>query len=173
MKRLLAPLAIAALLIAGCGAPSDQVAATSATPTPTPTVAPTATPQEYASVIAEHEAGWREYEENIVDCALASVVGEGVLDEIKAMTCRTTSSTVTMTANKAIKDFRALDTPPSGMAELVVRTLIALEALGATGADKACSVDRESQACDDAATLTNGAIRPVVSVLDAWKPYTG
>lgn len=173
MKMLLTTLAISALMLTGCGATPDAAAKASATPTPTPTAAATTTPEQYASIIAEHEEGWREYEDNIVDCALASVVGKGVLDEIKALTCRTTASTATMTANHAIREFRALDAPSSDVAELVNRTLVVLEDLGSTGADKACTDDRESQACDDAATLTNGAIRPVVSVIDAWKPYTG
>lgn len=170
MKQLLAPLATAALLLTGCGSPSQAPAATSAAPLAIPA---TATPQQLASIITENEASWREYEDNIVDCALADVMGEGALDEVKVMTCRTAASTVTLMANNAARSMRALSAPPADMKDLVARTLVALDTLGASGADESCGSDRESDACDNDSTIANGAIRPVISVLDAWKPYTG
>ncbi|MEV8182797.1 hypothetical protein [Specibacter sp. NPDC078692] len=172
MKNLLKSLAVVASLLLLVGCRASNAPAPVQEPTPTP-VAATASPEQLASVITEHETSWREYEEDIVDCALASIVGKSVMDEIMALTCKTTSSTVAMTANAAARDLRKLDAPPAEMSDLVARTLLALDNLGATGADTECIEDRESEACENAATLANGAIRPLVSVLDAWKPYTG
>ncbi|MCC9068853.1 hypothetical protein [Arthrobacter cryoconiti] len=126
-----------------------------------------------ASIISEYENDWREYDAKIVDCALSEVLGSSVLDKIKAKTCRVTAATASINANLAAKNIRKLDTPPKEMGALVARTLAALDSLAATGAGKSCVTDNESVECGNDATKVNGAIRPVVSVLDAWKPYTG
>lgn len=173
MKKLLAPLAMAALLLTGCGgiveaAPSP----TSASPTPSPTPTPTTTAAQFASVIAEYETNWRDYSDEISNCAFARVVGKSAVDEIKVTTCGTTVVTVTLNAKTAARELRALGKPPAEVSALASRTLVALDALGSTGADKGCSDDKKSQACDEGETLANGAIRPVITVLDAWKPYT-
>lgn len=70
LKRLVT-LAVAAILaLSACGSESMESPSTP-TPTPVPTVEATATPAQFASIIAEHERNWRDYEDNMTDCAMA------------------------------------------------------------------------------------------------------
>ena len=169
MKQL-AVLAVGAVLaLSACGTESTDSAAAS-TPTPTPTVEVTATPAQFASIIAEHETAWRDYSDNITDCAFARIVGDTALDEMKVMSCGLTTSTVTLKAKTALKSIADLPSPDPEVAALVDRTVQALTPLSEIEASEVC-MDQASEACGDMATLTNGAIRPVIPVLDAWSPY--
>jgi hypothetical protein len=131
---------------------------------------PTATTAQFASILSESETDWREYEDNITKCAFASI-GTTVTDNIDMMTCSLTVQTVTITAKTAAKDIRKLPAPPAEVAPLVKRTLVALDALADSKASTTTCADARSEACDAAITKANGDIRPLVSVLDAWKPY--
>jgi len=166
-----AGILLAALSLSACGGSAPAAApspsATSSSPTPSP--APTATTAQFASILAEGEKSWREYNDNIGTCAFASI-SQAPVDQMQSFTCKLTAQTVTITAKTAAKDMRALPTPPTEIATLHARTLKALDHLASIDAYTACKDDK-SQACDDAESLTNGAIRPLVSVLDAWRPY--
>ncbi|MBT2568090.1 hypothetical protein J7I84_16615 [Arthrobacter sp. ISL-85] len=166
-----AALAACIILLTGCSG-STQAASTSpsATPTPTPTPTPTASVGQYASIIAENETAWRDYEDKIVDCALASI-GTKPLDYAKRTACRFTVQTVTVTAKTAAREIRQLPKPPAEIDTLVTRTLSALDVIGKNDATTACK-DTESDSCDAAETQVNGDIRLLTPVLDAWKPYT-
>lgn len=162
-----AALAACLILLAGCAAPAAQ---TASSPTPTPTPTPTASIAQYASVITEHEQEWRDYEENIGACAFASI-GTTPTDFAKRMTCRLTAQTVTLTAKIAARDIRKLPKPPAEIGTLVNRTLGSLDTIALNDASAACK-DTESESCDAAETQANGDIRPLIPILDAWKPYT-
>ena len=171
-RSLVLPAVVAStLLLSACGSgvAATGTASTSTTPTPTPTPTPTATVSQYASIIAEYEQDWREYENAIVDCAFASI-GTTAMDKITRLTCSMTVQTVTITAKTAARNMRELPKPPAEVSSLVERTLRALDPLAVNDAVEVCD-DAESEACDAAITKANGNIRPVVSVLDAWKPY--
>ncbi len=171
-RSLVMPAVVAvALVLSACGSDAAATGATStsttATLTPTPT--PTATVSQYASIITEYEQDWREYEDDIVNCALASI-GTKPIDKITRLTCSMTVQTVTITAKTAARNMRTLPKAPAEVSTLVERTLKVLDPLAVSDAVDACG-DAESEACDAAITKANGDIRPVTSVLDAWKPY--
>ncbi|WP_426986566.1 hypothetical protein [Pseudarthrobacter sp. Y6] len=162
-----ATLVACMIFLSGCGAPA-QSAAESPTPTPTPT--PTASVTQFASIITENEQAWRDYEENIGTCAFASI-GTTAADFAKRLTCRYTAQTVTLTAKTAARELRKLPTPPPEIDTLVSRTLRTLDVIGKNDASAACK-ETESETCDAAETQANGDIRPLIPILDAWKPYT-
>ncbi|MDQ0755778.1 hypothetical protein [Arthrobacter sp. B3I4] len=174
LRPLTAALVLAVFSLTGCtGAspvagtsPTTSSATASATPSPTPT----ATIAQFASILTEEEKTWRDYNDNITKCAFASI-GKAPIDKVQSTTCKYTVQTVTVTAKTAARKFRALPTPPAEISNLRTRTLSALDSLAAVEATTACK-DTQSSACDDAETLANGAIRPLISVLDAWRPYT-
>ncbi|MDQ0769555.1 hypothetical protein QF031_002304 [Pseudarthrobacter defluvii] len=153
-------------ILSGCAEPQ----AVSSTPTATPTPTPTATVAQFASIITENEQEWREYEENIGECAFASI-GTTATDFAKRTTCRFTAQTVTLTAKTAARQIRALPKPPSEISTLVNRTLGTLDTIALNDASAACK-ETESASCDAAETRANGDIRPLIPILDAWKPYT-
>ncbi|MEO5313190.1 hypothetical protein PV772_03560 [Pseudarthrobacter sp. CC12] len=166
-----AGLIVAALSLSACGGTTPAAdASPTATVSPTPSPTPTATVAQFASILTEQEKNWRDYNDNITTCAFASISTKP-LDQMQALTCKFSAMTVTLTAKTAAKNIRALPTPPAEISSLRTRTLSALDDLAAIDATTACK-DTESQACDDAETLANGAIRPLISVLDAWRPYT-
>lgn len=166
MNRLVVLAIAAVFVLSACGSESTEQQASA----PTPTVEPTATPAQFASIIAEHEGFWRDYADNITDCALARIIGEGQLDGIKVMTCGMNSSTVTMKAGSALKAIADLPAPDPEVAPLVDRTVNALTPLSRIDAFDACE-ESTSAECGEMETLVNGAIRPVIPVLDAWSPY--
>lgn len=163
-----AALAACLIILSGCAAP--QAASSSSSPTPTPTPTPTVSIAQYASIVTEYENDWRDYEENIGTCAFASI-GKTPTDFAKRITCRYTAQTVTVTAKTAAREIRALPKPPTEVDALVTRTLTSLDRIGKNDATTACK-DTQSDSCDAAETQANGDIRPLISVLDAWKPYT-
>lgn len=161
-----AALAACLMILSGCATPQ----AVSSSPSPTPTPTPTASVAQFASIITEHESDWRDYEENIGTCAFASI-GTTPTDFAKRTACRYTAQTVTLTAKTAARNMRALPNPPAEIDALVTRTLTSLDRLGKNDASTSCK-DTESETCDAAETQVNGDIRPLISVLDAWQPYT-
>lgn len=163
-----AALAACLIILSGCAAP--QSVASSPSPSTTPTPTPTASIAQFASIITEHEKGWRDYEENIGACAFASI-GKTPTDFAKRTTCRYTAQTVTVTAKTAAREIRTLPKPPAEIDALLTRTLTSLDRIGKNDATTACK-NTESETCDAAETQANGDIRPLISVLDAWKPYT-
>ncbi|MFK0002541.1 hypothetical protein [Paenarthrobacter sp. NPDC090522] len=170
---LLAGALLVGASLSGCGGASGAAQAdsvTSATATPTPSPTPTATVAQFASIITEREADWRDYEDNIVDCALASI-GKTAIDSVKRTTCGYSVSVVVLTAKQAAVQIRKLPAPPAEVQSLVTRTLTHLDVLAKNPAPTACE-DKQSEACDAAITQANGEIRPLITVLDAWKPYT-
>ncbi|MFK0040779.1 hypothetical protein ACIQTW_13170 [Paenarthrobacter sp. NPDC090517] len=171
MKHVLATMGAGLLVtsLAACGS-ANTTAESSPSPTPTPTPTATATTAQFASVITEREQGWRDYEEDIVDCALASI-GKSTIDDIKRTSCAYTVMTVTLTARQAVTELRLLPDPPDEVATLVERTVKALDVLAKNPAPTVCEV-KESEVCDAAITRANGEIRPLIPILDAWKPYT-
>lgn len=171
MKHILALIgaALLATTLAACGQ-ANVTGGPNSSPTPTPSPTATATTAQFASIITEREADWRDYEDNIVDCALASI-GKAPIDSVKRTTCGFTVQTVTLTAKQAAVEMRKLPSPPSEVQALVTRTLSALDVLAKNPSVTACK-DTKSDACDAAITQANGEIRPLISVLDAWKPYT-
>jgi hypothetical protein len=173
MKQFIGGALLLCLLpITACGstpAASSTPETTSATATPTPTPTPTATTAQFASILAENEKNWRDYEEDITKCAFASI-GTTPIDNANTIACSFTVQTVTVTAKTAARDIRKLPTAPAEVAPLVERTLVALDALAVSQASATCD-DARSEGCDAAITKANGDIRPLVSVLDAWKPY--
>lgn len=174
MKKLYplaAGLVFVALSLTACGgsAPAAAPSPSTSLASPTPSPTPTATTAQFASILAEGETNWREYNDNIGKCAFASISMQPI-DQAQTIACRFNAQTVTITAKTAARNFRALPTPPAEISALHSRTLKALDSLAAVDASAACK-DTSSQTCDDAETLANGAIRPLVSVLDAWRPY--
>lgn len=177
MKKVLLVLTLAAVVLTGCGggAVAESTSTPTATPTPTQTVEQTATAKQFASILAENETTWRAYAKDIVSCAYDKIVATNTAAKIHVLTCTMTAATVTMQAKTAQTNILKLPKPAPEVKDLVDRTIAALGPLSKTGADKAClgSDAATSSACDDAETLTNGAIRDVISVLDAWRPYMG
>ncbi|MGF6834551.1 hypothetical protein QF015_002734 [Paenarthrobacter sp. TE4293] len=170
-RALLVGTVLASVALAGCGGPggaaqADQAPSATATPTPTPA----ASVAQFASIITEREEARREYEDNIVECALASI-GDTAIDFAKRTTCGYTVSTVALTAKQAAAQMRKMPTPPAEVQSLVARTLTNLDVLAKNPAPTACE-DKQSEACDAAITQANGEIRPLITVLDAWRPYT-
>lgn len=165
-----AALVACLILLSGCAAPAAQQSAVSPSPTPTPTPTPTATVAQFASIITENEKEWRDYEENIGACAFASI-GTTAIDFANRTTCRFTAQTVTLTAKTAARNLRALPQPPAEIDPLIARTLRSLDVIAKNDASAACK-DTQSAACDAAETQANGDIRPLIPILDAWKPYT-
>jgi len=170
MKMHIGGATMAACLILLTGCASTQAATSAPSPTPTPTPTPTATVAQYASIITENEQEWRDYEENIGACAFASI-GTTATDFAKRTTCRFTAQTVTLTAKTAARELRKLPAPPAEVSTLVKRTLTSLDTIAKNDASTACK-DTENAACDAAETQANGDIRPLIPILDAWKPYT-
>lgn len=169
MKKALALAIGAILMLTACGGTAQSTPAT-ATPSPTPTPTPTAKPAQFASILSENEKNWRDYEDNISECAFARVVGKSAMDAVKVTTCGMTVVIVTLNAKSAIKAINALPTPDAEVKTLVDRTLTALEPLSKIESVNACS-DQKSETCSAAETEANGAIRGVTVVLDAWAPY--
>ncbi|XAS66542.1 hypothetical protein V3C33_13730 [Micrococcaceae bacterium Sec5.7] len=135
----------------------------------------TASAKQFASILAENESSWRAYSKDIASCAYDEIVATDTAAKIHAMTCTITAATVTMQAKNATRDILKLPKPAPEVKDLVDRTIAALGPLSKTGADTACmgSGAATSSKCDDAETAANGAIRGVISVLDAWRPYMG
>lgn len=159
-----------ALVVSGCAGTSQPGSSTPAsTRSPTPTAVPTATPKQFASIIAEDETTLRNYYGSIVDCALADV-SKDMASSIKVLTCRTTAQTVTLDAQNMLRDIGKLPKPDPEVSSLVDRTINVLTPLAAINASLKCK-DIQSADCDAAETAVNGAIRNVIPVLDAWKPY--
>ncbi|MCT9871757.1 hypothetical protein [Paenarthrobacter aurescens] len=173
MRKNWGPILLVSVGLTGCSSAGSEpapVTSTAVTAAPTPTPTPTTSVEQFASIITEREEAWREYEDNIVACALASI-GDTAIDFAKRTTCGYTVSTVVLTAKQAAVQIRKLPTPPAELQSLVARTLTNLDVLAKNPAPTACE-DKESEACDAAITQANGEIRPLITVLDAWKPYT-
>jgi hypothetical protein len=173
LNRTLSALIAAATIVtalSGCSS-AAPAAETSPTPTQTPTSVPTATPRQFASIIAQYDKTWRDYADNIVKCSLADVQTD-TISSMERITCSMTAETVTLDAKSAIRDIVKLPKPDPEVSDLVTRTLDTLTPLSNIDAMTQCK-DMTSASCDEAKTAVNGAIRPVVSVLDAWKPYIG
>ena len=166
MNRLVVLAVAAVLVLSACGSESAEPRASA----PTPTVEPTATPAQFASIIAEHQGFWRDYADSITDCAFARIIGDGDLDGIKVMICGMNASTVTMKAGSALKAIADLSVPDPEVAALVDRTVNALTPLSQIDAFDACE-ESTSDECGEIEVLVNGTIRPVIPVLDAWSPY--
>ena len=159
-------LAVGAILaLSACGTESMEPVST-----PAPTVEMTATPAQFASIIAEHKASWQDYADSMVDCALARVLGDSAMDSIKVTTCSLTASTVTLEARSTLKAIDALPAPDAEVAALVERTVNVLTPLSQIEASEACA-EPASETCGDMEATVNAAIRPLVPVLAAWSPY--
>ncbi|WP_413247826.1 hypothetical protein [Sinomonas flava] len=166
---MLRAVSAAAICLSGCAAPATQSSSATSTHGATPTPTPTASARQFASILAEYEKDWRDYEDNIFDCALAGVQKD-TISSVKRLTCSMTVQIVTLNANTALRDIMKLPTPEPEVKSLVDRTIAALAPLSQIDAVTACK-DQASAACDAAEIEANGAIRGLVSILDAWKPY--
>jgi hypothetical protein len=167
-----------ALLLAGC---TSAVTPSQAPETPTPgteTAPQTATPQQFASIIAGHESDWRKTIKGAADCRYLWVMGaEDAMEETEAMTCYVREATIVMTAATAAKEIRELE-PSNDMASLVTDTLAELDAISAVDLEGACGEPFDDDAPNDTKKCTAaigslyGNYVSFKKVLDAWKPYT-
>lgn len=180
-----AVLALAAL--SGCSGqpePAPTVAVTasvaqSPTPTPEPTPSlPSATPEQFASLIATYEPDWRETIEEAGDCRWYWVTYEDDDDlttRVQALSCYLREAAMTMTAETATKKLDALGPPPESMASLVNDTHAALAKVVAADMDGQCGTSLDEIEDEDACTAAAGAaIRAydhLEDVLNAWRPY--
>ncbi len=176
MKRSL--LVMAAVLLAGCsggtGAPTDSISAAATPGTPSPS---TATPQQFASIIAGQESDWREVIKDAADCRYLWVLGTStVSDKTEAMTCYVREATIVMTTGTAAKKIRAL-APSSDVQPLVTQTLVALDAISLVDLEGVCGepfgdAPKETKKCNAALGELFSNYGTLKKVLDEWKPYT-
>ncbi|GAB2742502.1 hypothetical protein [Sinomonas soli] len=172
-KSLIARAVVVLFVLSGCSAqaqPAVSPPPPSTSPSPTPTQAATA--QQFASLIAEHEAAIREFSSiDQMNCGLA-VFHEERTDERER--CVGVTASVASAMEAIIKGFDALPAPPAEVAALVQRTRDAIGDAGSTdfvgncvGAGKA-----SSRACSHPLAATVDATHRTGPVLDAWRPYT-
>lgn len=161
MKKILAPVAVAALLLTGCGSSAEP-------PTPAD---PTASAEQFASIIAEHASVWREYGDKMSDCQSYSI-GMATPTSLQRLFCGANASKVSSHAYTANGDIQALPKAAPEVSSLVGRTVAALSQVASTAADQRCS-DAATDACATAIERVNDAVDQLLPILDAWKPYTG
>lgn len=188
-------VALAALLLVGCGAAeantdeptADTPAATAAseatkpsptpTPTPTPTPSPSPTyapPQQIASIIAEHEADWRETIEAAEDCRVMWMEkSDDPIVEVKVMSCHLREATLSLQSKTVLEELDAL-TPEPSMSRLVTETKLALASIKAAAVDEKCGPSGES-ADTAGCLLAHGNAHlgydALEDALNAWGPY--
>jgi hypothetical protein len=184
IHRIAAALVIPllALTLTACSG-NDSNASTEAVSTPVETVqAPEATPEsteatpeQLASIVAGYETDWRDTIEGAGDCRLTWTVGDATdpTTNMEGMACFLNEQTLTMTAETAGKDLRAL-TPPSSMQTLYDDTLTALDGIKSVPLEDDCGTDSWPSS-DETCSTTLGELftgmRSLETVLDQWGPY--
>lgn len=191
MKSLLLSTFAVALALTGCGAqaadettPVDQSPApSSASPEPSPTPTPPAekepeptyaTEAQVASVIGKYIDEWQKVIDEAGDCRFVMVLAEeGSPEALERLSCYMREATMSMTAQTAARDIRALEVPPS-MGGLVQDTLEALDKVAAADVDAHCMGSREaeeSDACTQAIGSAYAAYTSLDRILGGWSPY--
>lgn len=176
MKLSLTYAAAAALLLAGCAAPSAQVAPAAASPAPslmahatTRTPSGTATVSSLEAVITAHEKQWRDYDANTAHCDKAAQ-GVSANDIAASMACVKDTEAVTASAQDASSALTSLGNPPTDLRTLVERTLKALAPLKDSKAQDTCQ-DATSDACDASVQQVSDNVSTLGDVLDDWDDY--
>lgn len=176
MRRTIAA-AVALVTLAACGNDDEPTVTPSPAPTPTdPTLTPTpaepetATVAQYASLIAEHEGGWRESVATIEDTCT---------DPDAIPICAATYLTASFQAETLALDLSGagdeIGEPPTEIADLLADTgaaasayADAYEAWSATGCEDPLDLE-----CGVSESFEMGmALDELTEKFDAWEPYT-
>lgn len=142
------------------------------------TAAPeTATPEQLASVIAKNAPDWRETIDASGWCRMLWVTYDKatLTEQVEALTCQLGESTMSLTAETAAGELRALN-PPTDMQGIYDKTLSVLDEIAATNFAEACPdldtiLEDTSEACDAARLAMYQALRSLDTQLNAWTPY--
>lgn len=161
----------------GCG---NQVSATSPAPvtsssTPTATKVKTSTPQQLASVVAEHNTNVEQIDLD-EDCRLYEYNAEGnpkaFTDNIAALSCSIGKQTHAIRAQILVRELSELAPYPTELDSLVSDTKAKAEVLAAIRVNDACdSQSTVSDACRQARLEYSLAAPSLESTLARWKPY--
>ena len=158
------------LVLTGC-APTTAPKAEPTTKAPVEVVY--ATEAQVASVIAEYEPTWREVIADAGDCRFVWTLGTTTLDEMQGFSCYLQEQTIGITAQLVVRDFEALDIPPS-MTSIVSSSTALLAQISAIDLKSLCGEGElpvESTECNEAFGGRNFLYNQLAKELDAWSPY--
>ncbi|WP_343319262.1 hypothetical protein AAFM46_02180 [Arthrobacter sp. TMP15] len=174
LKKSFIVLALtASLALAGCSSAAPDAMAAATTPDASTAAAvevpagPTAS--QFASIISEQEADWREYDAKVPECVSASYDDSAIGNALQ-IACGYTVSTIGLTSKTAARNLTELGEPPAELAALVARTVGVLELIRDEKAGEVCETGSDEE-CALATMSTNTFASELTSVLDAWKPY--
>lgn len=180
ISRLVAlPFSLVALscAVAACGSDTDAAESSSdnsssAAVEVTPT---TATPEQFASIIAGSEKDWRVVINNANGCRFDWTLGDdSALTQTTNMTCYVREVNAGYSAQSAIRAMSGL-TPPESMTALVEETRTALFSVAKVQLEETCgdvtTGPKETKACDRALGNLYGAYQSLETALDSWGPY--
>ncbi len=178
MRKLGISFVALALALTGCTATTDAETTTSPKPTPTAVTVEepaTATVQQVASVIAAHDADFRETDEAAWDCRSAFIDAEtDPIAELDATSCFANRVTSTMWAQITIRDLAALEVPAE-LVPLVNETVAMMELLAeldlSVCGEQFDVPDLGDEECNGAITSSEVYLGSIVGTLDKWRPY--
>ena len=176
--RVLAVLVLAISLGAtACGnqGPTATTATTpSATSSPTPSIK-TSTPQQLASVVAEHKAAVEQLKLD-PDCSLYERMAEGnpkaLMENLKSFNCSTGKGTHAIRAEILVTQLGKLSPYPTDMESLVADTVTKAKNLAAVKVNDSCtSTSSLTEACRTARLSYSLMAPSLAATLAGWKPY--
>lgn len=179
-RTALATLALAALMLAGCGSTVESESAVEAEPVAdSPVEEPTSTVAQWASLIAQQKASWEDWEQSWDESSCSGVTAgaeAGGMCRIQLLGATYQTQTTTIEYELAMspgkKGFIA-EEPPSEIATLFTATQEAAIAARDAGEDwdaADCSLTPASD-CGALAVSFDRAIGELQSQFDAWSPY--
>lgn len=124
---------------------------------------------QFASIITEQAADWREYQSEIPECVSASYDNPAIGNALQTAGGYTVS-TIGLTSKPAARKLTELGDPPAELESLVARAVGVLELIRDWKAGQVCESGTDEE-CALASMPTNTFASEFVSVLDAWKPY--
>ncbi|MGK3954809.1 hypothetical protein ACLKOZ_01325 [Arthrobacter sp. R4] len=175
-QRLLLIAALLLMSLGGTACGSQASAGSEATATPTPTkTAKTSTPQQLASVVAEHNASVEQINLD-EDCSFYEHSAEGnpkaFAANVQALTCSIGKQTHAINAEILVTKLTKLAPYPEELASLVEDTIAKAKRLAAIKVNDSCdSQSTVSDVCRLARLNYRMAAPGLASTLASWKPY--
>lgn len=176
----LAALALAALMLAGCSSAVESEPAAEAEPTvEAPAEERTSTVAQWASLIAQQQAGWEDWEDKWDDAQCSSIeatLESGLICRIQLLSAsaksQTTSIEYELATTPGKKGFIA-EEPPEEVSSLFNSTAGAANAAQSAGeawTDAGCD-NSLTDGCGGLAFNFQSAVEDLLSEFDAWAPY--
>jgi hypothetical protein len=175
--RVLAVVAVGAVLLAGCSNGSAPAAAPSSTSaSPSASATPTATTAQYASLVARSQVAASMAKFHDEDCRVGFAIG--FTSDLDWITCVAIVDAIgsraglldsTLHVARSVDDPAFVGVPPAEILELVTST----QAKAAAVKSAAAPLDSCGKNCAQAGADFGFALSDLQSELDGWKPYGG